>query len=120
MNTADRSLAQLDVALRRRFAFVTLVPSFNEKWKEYMLGNGVSLNLVNRVLYAVEKWNKEISSDYQLGNGYAIGHSFFTSIPERMDEEVWFNGILEYEIQPLLEEYFFDRPEIVKTLLEGI
>ncbi len=120
MNTADRSLAQLDVALRRRFAFVSLVPSFNEKWKEYMLENGVSLNLVNRILYAVEKWNKEISSDYQLGNGYAIGHSFFTSIPERMDEEVWFNGILEYEIQPLLEEYFFDRPEIVRTLLEGI
>ena len=64
--------------------------------------------------------NKEISSDFQLGNGYAIGHSFFTSNLNDMDEKVWFNGILEYEIHPLLEEYFFDRPEIVKTLLEGM
>ncbi|MFJ7827892.1 AAA family ATPase [Psychrobacillus sp. NPDC096623] len=120
MNTADRSLAQLDVALRRRFAFVSLEPSFNEKWKEAMLKEGVSSELVVRILNAVEKWNEEISSDFQLGSGYTIGHSFFTSIPEGMDETVWFNGILQYEVQPLLEEYFFDRPEIVKTLLEGI
>ncbi|MCZ8534213.1 AAA family ATPase [Psychrobacillus psychrodurans] len=120
MNTADRSLAQLDVALRRRFAFVSLEPSFNEKWKLAMLKEGVSSELVVRILNAVEKWNEEISSDFQLGSGYDIGHSFFTSIPEGMNETIWFNGILQYEIQPLLEEYFFDRPEIVNSLLEGI
>ncbi|MEK4484275.1 AAA family ATPase [Psychrobacillus sp. FSL H8-0484] len=120
MNTADRSLAQLDVALRRRFAFVSLMPSFNEKWKEFMLNHGVSLALVERILSAVDKWNKEIIADFQLGSDYAIGHSFFTTLPEGMDEMVWFNGIVEYEIKPLLGEYFFDRPEIVGTLLEGI
>lgn len=120
MNTADRSLAQLDVALRRRFAFVSLMPSFNKKWEEFILREGVSSDLVIKILNAVEKWNEEISSDLQLGSGYAIGHSFFTSIPEGMDESVWYKGILDYEIQPLLEEYFYDRPEIVKALLEGV
>lgn len=120
MNTADRSLAQLDVALRRRFAFVSLKPSFNEKWKEYMLTNGVSVALVERIFFAVEKWNKEIVDDFQLGSGYAIGHSFFTTLPEQMSEAVWFNGIIEYEIKPLLEEYFFDRLEVVENLLVGI
>ena len=76
--------------------------------------------MVNRILLAVEKMNKEIIGDYQLGPGYAIGHSFFTSKPENMDEQVWYDGILTYEIIPLLEEYFFDRQEIVKSIIEGI
>lgn len=120
MNTADRSLAQLEVALRRRFAFVTLKPAFNDDWRRTLQESGVSPNIVNRILLAVEKMNKEIIGDYQLGPGYAIGHSFFTSKPENMDEQVWYDGILTYEIIPLLEEYFFDRQEIVKSIIEGI
>lgn len=58
--------------------------------------------------------------DFQLGNGYAIGHSFFTAKPENMDENVWCEGIVTYEIIPLIEEYFFDRTEIVQSLIEGI
>ncbi|WP_017380465.1 AAA family ATPase [Paenisporosarcina sp. TG-14] len=120
MNTADRSLAQLEVALRRRFAFVTLIPLFNEKWIFTIQETGVTAEMVSRILFTVEKINKEIIADFQLGNGYAIGHSFFTSKPENMDENVWYEGILTFEIIPLLEEYFFDRPEIVKSLIEGI
>jgi len=120
MNTADRSLAQLEVALRRRFAFVTLIPLFNEKWIFTIQETGVSAGMVSRILFTVEKINKEIIADFQLGAGYAIGHSFFTSKPENMDENVWYEGILTFEIIPLLEEYFFDRPEIVKSLIEGI
>ena len=120
MNTADRSLAQLEVALRRRFAFVTLIPLFNEKWIFTIQATGVSAEMVSRILFTVEKINKEITADFQLGNGYSIGHSFFTSKPENMDEKVWYEGILTFEIVPLLEEYFFDRPEIVKSLIEGI
>ncbi|WP_191566339.1 AAA family ATPase [Metabacillus idriensis] len=119
MNTADRSLSQLEVALRRRFAFVALEPSFNEKWYRTILKSGISDLMVNRILVAVNKMNKEIIEDFQLGSGYAIGHSFFTVKPENMDENIWFEGIMTFEIYPLLEEYFFDRPEIVKSLIEG-
>jgi 5-methylcytosine-specific restriction protein B len=120
MNTADRSLAQLEVALRRRFAFVTLKPAFNEKWKRAVQASGVSDQMVARILSAVERINNEIVNDFQLGSGYAIGHSFFTAKPNHMDENTWFEGILTFEITPLLEEYFFDRPEIVRELIEGI
>jgi 5-methylcytosine-specific restriction enzyme B len=120
MNTADRSLAQLEVALRRRFAFVTLEPSFNEKWKLRIQESGVSDQMIARILFAVDRINKEIVGDFQLGSGYAVGHSFFTSKPENMDENIWFEGILTFEIKPLLEEYFFDRPEMVHSLIEGI
>ncbi len=120
INTASRASAQLEVAIRRRFAFVTLKPAFNEGWRRAIQESGVSTVMVNRILLAVEKMNKEIIGDIQLGPGYAIGHSFFTSKPEYMDEQEWYDGILTFEIIPLLEEYFFDRPEIVKDLIEGI
>lgn len=120
MNTADRSLAQLEVALRRRFAFITLDPQFNEKWKNYMLKKGISDQMIERILTAIEKINTEIHDDFQLGRGYEIGHSFFTSTPEDVTEKVWFQHIIEYELKPLLEEYYFDRSEKVTTLLEGM
>lgn len=120
MNTADRSLAQLEVALRRRFAFVTLKPAFNEKWKRAVQASGVSDQMLARILSAVERINNEIVNDFQLGSGYAIGHSFFTAKPKHMDENTWFESILTFEITPLLEEYFFDRPDIVRELIEGI
>jgi 5-methylcytosine-specific restriction enzyme B len=120
MNTADRSLAQLEVALRRRFAFVAIEPAFNEKWKLSLYHQGVTSQMVDRILYVVEKVNREIVADYQLGDGYAIGHSYFSLKPVEMDENTWFEGIIKYEISPLLEEYYYDRPEVASGLLEGI
>jgi 5-methylcytosine-specific restriction enzyme B len=120
MNTADRSLAQLEVALRRRFAFITLEPAFNEKWRQTIRESGVSEQMVNQIIFAVEKINKEIGADFQLGRGYEIGHSFFTKKPKNIGEEDWYKGIFTYEIIPLLEEYFFDRSDMVKSLIEGI
>lgn len=119
MNTADRSLAQMEVALRRRFAFITLQPTFNEKWVSFMLNKGVTTNLLQQIISFVSKLNEEIRQDFQLGNGYEIGHSFFTNFPEGTNEELWFENILQYEIKPLLEEYFYDRPEKVSELLKG-
>lgn len=119
MNTADRSLAQLEVALRRRFAFMTLEPEFHEKWAATVMGDGVSSTMVERIVQSVSTINETIVSDFQLGKGYAIGHSFFTGKPEALDEEIWYQNIIRFEIQPLLEEYFFDRPEMVESLLEG-
>jgi 5-methylcytosine-specific restriction enzyme B len=120
MNTADRSLAQLEVALRRRFAFITLEPVFNEKWYKAVQETGVSSDMMQRITNTVTKINDEIVNDFQLGAGYAIGHSFFAGKPEEMDEEAWYQGVLMFEIQPLLEEYFFDRPDIVTSLVEGL
>src|SRR5690625_2859400 len=120
MNTADRSLAQLDVALRRRFSFITLEPQFNEKWKAYLREKAVSRELVERIVLAIKKINDEIRDDYQLGRGFEIGHAFFTEVPENVDEKNWFSQIIEYEIKPLLEEYYFDCPEKVTELIEGI
>ncbi|MGM8366364.1 AAA family ATPase [Virgibacillus sp. W0181] len=120
MNTADRSLAQLEIALRRRFAFVTLEPQFNEKWKASLLEKGVTEAFIERIEISIEGINQQIREDFQLGSGYEIGHSFFTNVPEKMDENVWFARVMEYEIKPLLEEYYFDRPEVSASLIEGI
>jgi 5-methylcytosine-specific restriction enzyme B len=120
MNTADRSLAQLEVALRRRFAFITLQPAFNEKWYKSVQESGVSADMLQRITNTVTKINQEIVNDFQLGQGYAIGHSFFTGKPDDMDEVAWYQGVIMFEIQPLLEEYFFDRPDIVTSLVEGL
>ncbi|MCA0984310.1 AAA family ATPase [Halobacillus yeomjeoni] len=120
MNTADRSLAQIEVALRRRFAFVTLKPVFNDKWEATLKRSGVSDEMVSRIESAIKRINDEIISDFQLGEGYAIGHSFFTSKPNHLDEETWYEGVIQFEIIPLLEEYYFDRPEVVQLLIEGI
>lgn len=119
MNTADRSLAQLEVALRRRFAFMTLEPEFHDKWAATVMREGVSSAMVERIVQTVSTINETIVSDFQLGKGYVIGHSFFTGKPEALDEEIWYQNIIRFEIRPLLEEYFFDRPEMVKSLLEG-
>ena len=120
MNTADRSLAQLEVALRRRFAFVTLEPAFNEKWRQHMIKENVSVEMVSKIQQTVEKLNEDIINDYQLGSGYAIGHSFFSAKPDDISESYWYDGIMSFEILPLLEEYYFDRPEKVVQLREEI
>lgn len=119
MNTADRSLAQLEIALRRRFAFYTLEPNFNDKWQTHLLEQGASEKIIERILFLVEKLNNKIRDDYQLGSGYEIGHSFFTTVPENMTEEHWINHVVKYEIKPLLEEYFYDRPEMIDEMLGG-
>jgi 5-methylcytosine-specific restriction enzyme B len=89
---------------------VTLAPAFNEKWQRTIKELGVSDRMVERILFAVERLNKVIIEEFQLGSGYAIGHSFFTAKPESMDENIWYEGIVTFEIIPLIEEYFFDRP----------
>lgn len=98
---------------------MTLTPNFNEKWRSYLLQQGVSEHLIEQILSLVQQINEEIRNDFQLGSGYEIGHSFFTNVADDMTEQSWFEKINQYEIKPLLEEYFFDRPEIVSTLLEG-
>jgi MoxR-like ATPase len=127
MNTADRSLAVVDYALRRRFAFVDLIPRFEtEKFAQYMEANGISDKVVHLIRQRVGTLNRKIEEDRtNLGRGFAIGHSFFCISRENsVEETAWYRQIIETEIVPLLEEYWFDSPsrvaEMRDSLLAGV
>lgn len=104
MNTADRSLAMVDYALRRRFAFINVEPGF-EKLYEYLVGKGASLTLAENIRKKMMALNEEISAE--MGKGFAIGHSYFCAGSKQYDDN-WYTGIIENEIAPLLAEYWFD------------
>ena len=112
MNIADRSLALVDLALRRRFAFVTLVPQLGDAWREWVVRErGVDANLVRDIQRRITDLNEQIAGD--LGNQFQIGHSFVTPpySLEGTSTKEWFRQVVETEIRPQLEEYWFDAPE---------
>ena len=111
MNTADRSLAMLDYALRRRFAFYTVNPGFGSKgFIDYKFK--LADDKFNKLIGCVENLNNIIANDESLGDGFCIGHSYFCNI-ENLSDTVLSN-IVEYELVPLLKEYWFDEPAKVK------
>ena len=117
MNTADRSLAMLDYALRRRFAFFELKPAFaNEAFIEYR--KNLNNAKFNNIIHAVELLNKAILSDETLGEGFQIGHSYFCNFKE-VDEKRLSNTV-EYELIPMLKEYWFDQPAKVKEWSDAL
>ena len=113
MNTADRSLAMLDHALRRRFAFFEIKPGFEtDGFREYKMS--LDNDKFNKLINCVEKLNSVIASDESLGEGFCIGHSYFCNFEaDKIDNECLY-GIVEYELIPLLKEYWFDEPTKVK------
>lgn len=110
MNTADRSLAMIDYALRRRFSFIEMEPGFKtEGFKAYQkrLGN----ETFDKLIAVVERLNEEIKNDSSLGKGFCIGHSYFCGLENLKDSMVGqMREIVEYDILPMLEEYWFDSP----------
>ena len=119
MNTADRSLAIVDYALRRRFAFETLKSAYGtRKFREYLLEAEVDRVLVDRIDRNLSALNKRIRNDKDLGPGFQIGHSYF--VPEESADEQWYMGIVDTQIEPLLREYWFDRPEQVDRLVQDL
>ena len=117
MNTADRSLAVVDYALRRRFGFFELTPRFgSEKFRAHMQSRGVSDNLVSLLEGRIGSLNDEIAGDQSnLGRGFCIGHSYFCAPKdELLSEHEWYRQIIETEVIPLLEEYWFDAPSKVE------
>lgn len=108
MNTADRSLAMIDYALRRRFSFFEMDPGFNsEGFKAYQ----ATLNNVtfNTLIEKISDLNKEIAMDSSLGKAFRIGHSYFCG-KEHCTEE-WMKQVVYYDIIPMLSEYWFDEPQ---------
>ena len=120
MNTADRSLAMVDYALRRRFAFEALMPAYGtDEFREHLLEAGVDRKLVDRIETKLMELNERIREDKDLGPGFQIGHSFF--VPDDQTESVddgWYESVVETQIAPLLREYWFDRPERAEELAE--
>lgn len=120
MNTADRSLAMIDYALRRRFSFYSMEPGFtSEGFQTYLkvLDNETFGMLVDRII----DLNVEITKDSSLGSGFCIGHSYFCNQKECTDE--WMQSVVEYDILPTLEEYWFDEPAKVQkwqNILRGV
>lgn len=112
MNTADRSLAMLDYALRRRFAFFELKPGFEtDGFKSYQLT--INNSKLNNLITCIKNLNYAIVSDETLGEGFCIGHSYLCNLKsESVDEQV-ISNIVEYELVPLLKEYWFDEPNLV-------
>jgi len=113
MNTADRSLAMLDYALRRRFAFVELCPAFDSVgFCDYCegLGNQRFKDLVR----VVESLNRVIAEDESLGEGFCIGHSYFCNMDADTCTDAAMASIVEYELIPMLKEYWFDEPGKVR------
>ena len=105
MNTADRSLAMIDYALRRRFSFYDMKPEFASLKKQFTRPND---DKVLNVIEAIESLNKSISDS--LGEGFCIGHSYFCELNSPVDSTK-LNNIINFDIIPMLKEYWFDDTE---------
>ena len=127
MNLADRSLALVDLALRRRFAFFDLEPTFNETWSNWVHRQcDIPTDFLADISQRIDSLNTQITADHNLGHQFRIGHSFVVptlgeaiSVPEE-----WFIQVVETEIAPLLSEIWFDDPDKVEEaksqLLSGL
>ena len=120
MNTADRSLAVVDYALRRRFAFIDIMPSFNQKFRNLLIDKGVDEGITDKTITRLEALNVIIKDDKNLGKGFLIGHSYFCNLDETTGDDDWYNFIIEHEIGPMLQEYWFDNTEIAKNHINGL
>lgn len=111
MNTADRSLAMMDYALRRRFAFFEFSPAFEtDGFRSYL--EGKKNTKFNNLIAAILRLNEDIEKDETLGRGFCIGHSYFCT--ENAIDDMWLKAVVNYEILPLLNEYWFDEPDKVE------
>lgn len=107
MNTADRSLAMIDYALRRRFSFFDMDPGFDTKgFSEYR--EGLGNDTINELVVRVKDLNAEITRDKSLGKGFCIGHSYFCGRAAEDNADTWALQVVDFDIMPMLREYWFD------------
>lgn len=115
MNTADRSIAIVDYALRRRFAFCDVKPEFGETFKNYLC-TALSKEFVIEICKRVNRVNDIIRTSSLLGKGLEIGHSYFCQLSSVDNEQEWWNSICKYELFPYLREICFDNEELCDEL----
>ena len=120
MNTADRSLAMIDYALRRRFSFFEMEPGFDtEGFIQYQ--NSLNNETLNELITKVKDLNREIALDKSLGRGFCLGHSYFCDCKSCTNE--WLHSIVDFDILPMLREYWFDDETKFRrweSLLQGV
>ena len=122
MNTADRSLAMVDYALRRRFRFIKLKPEFSSpKFTQFLKDQGAEPTLIKKVVGRMAELNGQIAGDTKnLGPGYQIGHSYFCPGDGIKPDDAWFRRVVVSEIVPLLEEYYLDDDDKVKRQRDAL
>lgn len=120
MNTADRSLAMIDYALRRRFSFFEIEPGFDSQgFISYQIG--LNSETLDELISKVKELNRKIAADKSLGRGFCIGHSYFCGRDVCTDE--WLHSVVDYDILPMLSEYWFDDENEFqrwKNILQGV
>ena len=120
MNTADRSLAMIDYALRRRFSFFDMEPGFDsEGFIKYQ--EAFANDTFNTLIDRIKELNREIANDKSLGKGFCIGHSYFCNTKECTDE--WMQDVVDFDILPMLAEYWFDDTDKLQrweNILHGV
>lgn len=120
MNTADRSLAMIDYALRRRFSFFDMEPGFDSKgFINYQ--NSFANDTFNTLIERIKELNREIAADKSLGKGFCIGHSYFCNADDCIEE--WMKDVVDFDILPMLSEYWFDDSSKLQrweSILHGV
>ena len=120
INTADRSLAMIDYALRRRFSFFEIEPGFDSDGF-IQLQKSMNNKTLDELISKVKDLNREITDDNSLGKGFCICHSYFCKKNNCTDE--WLRSIVEYDILPMLSEYWFDNTTKLQkweSILQGV
>lgn len=122
MNTADRSLALVDFALRRRFAFFELEPQFNDAWKAHLRDRfrAAPAECIDEIARRIIAMNDEIAADPSLGKSFRIGHSYFTPETEASELWPWFEAVVETSVAPQLSEYWHDDPKAVERTVQQL
>jgi 5-methylcytosine-specific restriction protein B len=115
MNTADRSIAIVDYALRRRFAFCSIEPELGDSFKEFLCSE-LSKEFVNNICNKLNRVNSIIRETPSLGKGLEIGHSYFCQISSVDDEDEWWKSVCKYEIFPYLQEICFENEDLCGEL----
>lgn len=125
MNIADRSLALVDLAFRRRFAFEELEPTFGQPWRDWVSQHcGIDTQFLTDIEARLGNLNQQIADDRSLGRQFRVGHSYVTPSSVIPDAQAWFRRVVEKEVGPLLDEYWFDTPDTARqaksALLDGL
>jgi hypothetical protein len=121
MNTADRSIAIVDFALRRRFRFYAVEPNFGDEFVRLAIKRGIPAELAHEIGAKFNALNRQITADTRyLGRGHQIGHAYFLPARHPHDPGKWYRTVIESQIAPLLREYWHDQQDVAAEAIEAL